>query len=168
MAIAMHQISVSIYIHHLGGLVTCLKKAQAHYAENKYDESSLLNYRFYPDMYNFSRQVYRAAEHARNSSAMLAGLEAPKYESNQKSLADLIVLVEKSIAYLQTIKPEQVEGSEGKAITVKRQNGESKYTGIDFLLERPLPNFYFHTATAYDIMRHNGVELSMFDLLSLR
>ena len=167
MAISMYRISVSIYVRHLTGLVTCLKRAQAFYAEKKYDESTLLNYRFYPDMYNFTMQIHRATNHARESTALLAGLEAPKYEDNEKSLAELIARVEKTIAYLKSIKPEQVDGSEGKTVTVKIRDRETKYTGLEYLLERPMPNFYFHSTTAYDIMRHNGVELSMHDLLQL-
>jgi hypothetical protein len=96
---------------------------------------------------------------------MLAGVEAPKFEMNEKSLAELITRVEKSVAFLNSIKPEQVDGTEGKSVTVKTPAGETQFTGIDLLLKRALPNFYFHCTTAYDILRHNGVDLGKRDFM---
>lgn len=165
MAISMYQVSVPIFIRRLNGLAGCLKKAQALYAEKKCDESTLLSYRLYPDMFNFTRQVQAATDHARNCTALLAGLEAPKYADNENSLAQLIVRVEKTIAYLNTIKPEQVDGSEGKTITVKMRDREMNFTGLDLLQHRSTPNFYFHATTAYDIIRHNGVEIGKRDFM---
>jgi hypothetical protein len=162
---SMHQISVPIYVKHLNALAGCLKKAQTLYTEKKYDEGTLINYRFYPDMFSFARQVQQATEHARNSVGMLAGVEAPKFEMNEKSLAELITRVEKSVAFLNSIKPEQVDGTEGKSVTVKTPAGETQFTGIDLLLKRALPNFYFHCTTAYDILRHNGVDLGKRDFM---
>src|SRR3990172_6789374 len=116
MAVSMYQISVPIFVRQLGGVVTCLKKAQALYAEKKYDESTLLSYRFYPDMFSFAKQIQIATDPARNCAALLAGLEAPKYEDNEKSLAELIARVEKTVGWLNTIKPQQIDGTEGKSV----------------------------------------------------
>ena len=138
MAVSMYQISVSIFVRQLGGVVICLKKAQALYAEKKYDESTLLCYRFYPDMFSFAKQVQIATDHARNCAALLAGLEAPKYEDNEKSLAELIARVEKTIAWLNTVKPGQVDGSEGKAVTVNMRNRELNFTGMELLQNRAI------------------------------
>lgn len=165
MAISMHQISLPIFVRQLNGLAGCMKKAQALYAEKKYDESTLLSYRFYPDMFSFTRQVQAATDHARNCAALLAGLEAPKYEDNETSLAQLIARVEKTIAYLNTVKPAQVDGSEGKTVTVKMRDREMNFTGLELLQNRSMPNFYFHTTTAYDIIRHNGVEIGKRDFM---
>ncbi len=165
MAVSMYQISVPIFVRQLGGVVTCLKKAQALYAEKKYDETALLGYRFYPDMFTFAKQVQIATDHARNCAALLAGLEAPKYEDNEKSLAELIARVEKTIAWLNTVKPEQVDGTEGKAVTIKMRDCEMNFTGLELLQNRSLPNFYFHTTTAYNILRHNGVEIGKRDFM---
>jgi hypothetical protein len=165
MAISMYPISVPVFVRRLNGLAGCLKKAQALYADKKYDESTLLAYRFYPDMFTFARQVQAATDHARNCTAMLAGVEAPKLEMNEKSLADLAGRVEKTVAWLGTIKPEQVDGTEDKAITIKMQDRELNMKGIELLLNRSMPNFYFHTTTAYDIMRHNGVEIGKRDFM---
>ena len=162
---SMHQISVPIYIKHLNALAGCLKKAQTLYTEKKYDEGTLVNYRLYPDMFSFARQVQQATEHARNSVGALAGVDAPKYEMNEKSLAELLTRVEKSVAWLNTIKPEQIDGTEGKNVKVKAGDRELEFTGIDLLLKRSLPNFYFHCTTAYDILRHNGVDLGKRDFM---
>ena len=165
MAVSMYQISVPIFVRQLGGVVTCLKKAQALYAEKKYDESTLLSYRFYPDMFSFAKQIQIATDHARNCAALLAGLEAPKYEDNEKSLAELIARVEKTIAWLNTVKPGQVDGSEDKTVTVKMRDREMNFTGLELLQNRSLPNFYFHITTAYNILRHNGLEIGKRDFM---
>ena len=165
MAISMYQVSLPIFVRQLNGLAGCMKKAQALYAEKKYDESTLLSCRFYPDMFSFAKQVQIATDHARNCAALLAGLEAPKYEDNETSLAQLIARVEKTIAYLKTIKPEQVDGAEGKTVIVKMRDREMNFTGLELLQNRSMPNFYFHTTTAYDIIRHNGVEIGKRDFM---
>ena len=116
MTVSMSQISLPVFVRHLDGLAIVLKKAQALYAEKKYDESTLLSYRLYPDMFSFARQVQAATDHARNCIALLAGVEAPKVELNEKSLADLAARVEDTIAWLNNIKPERVDGAEGKKI----------------------------------------------------
>jgi uncharacterized protein len=165
MAITMHQISLPIFVRHLNGIAGCMKKAQALYAEKKYDEASLLCYRFYPDMFNFAKQVQIATDHAKNCMALLSGMSAPKYEDNEKSLAELIGRVEKTVAWLKTVEAQQIDGSEEKSVTVKRPTGDVQMKGLELLLNRSMPNFMFHCTTAYDIMRHNGVELGKRDFM---
>lgn len=159
MAVSMSQISIPVFVRHLEGLAIVLKKAQALYGEKKYDETTLMGYRLCPDMFSFARQVQVATDHARNCIALLAGVDAPKVEMNEKSLADLLARVENTVAWLNNIKPMQVDGTEGKSVTVKMGDREMQFTGLDLLLKRALPNFYFHATTAYDILRHNGVEI---------
>ncbi len=159
MSLSMSQISLPVFVRHLEGLAIVLKKAQALYGDKKLDETSLLNYRLYPDMFSLARQVQATTDHARNGIALLAGVEAPKVEMNEKSLADLAARVDGTVAWLKGIQPAQVDGSEDKNVTVKMGERETHYTGIDLLLKRALPNFYFHATTAYDILRHNGVEI---------
>ena len=159
MSVSMSQISFPVFVRHLEGLAIVLKKAQALYGEKKFDETTLMNYRLYPDMFSFARQVQATTDHARNCIALLAGVEAPKVELNEKSLADLAARVDGTVAWLNSITPAQVDGSEAKNVTVKMGDRETHYTGIDLLLKRALPNFYFHATTAYDILRHNGVEI---------
>jgi uncharacterized protein len=165
MAVTMSQISVPVFVRRLNGLAACLQKAQALYASKSYDESGLLSYRFYPDMFNLARQVQVATDHAKNCTALLAGVEAPKYEDNEKSLAELIARVEKTIAWLSSVRPAQVDGSEEKPITVKLRDRELNMKGLELLLNRSMPNFYFHVTTAYDILRHNGVEIGKRDFM---
>ena len=162
---SMHQITVPLFIKHLNGLAGCIKKAQALYAEKKYDETTLLVYRFYPDMFSFTRQVQAATSHALTCTALLAGVEAPNVEDNEKSLADLLQRIEKTNAWLKTIQAQQVDGSEEKPVTVKRPTGDAQMKGLELLLHRSMPNFMFHCTTAYDIMRHNGVELGKRDFM---
>ncbi len=159
MAVSMSEISLPVFVRHLEGLAIVLKKAQALYGEKKLDETTLLNYRLYPDMFSLARQVQAATDHARNCVALLAGIEAPKVELNEKSLADLTARVENTVAWLNNIKPAQIDGAEAKNVTVKMGDRETQYTGIDLLLKRALPNFYFHATTAYDILRHNGLDI---------
>ena len=165
MAVTMSQISLPVFVRHLNGLAGCMKKAQTLYAEKKYDEATLLSYRFYPDMFSFAQQVRIATDHARNFAGMLSGTQAPKYEDSEKSLAELISRVEKTTAWLKTIPPQQIDGTEEKSVTVKRPTGDVQMKGLELLLNRSMPNFMFHCTTAYDIMRHNGVELGKRDFM---
>jgi hypothetical protein len=165
MAITLYQISIPVFIKHLNGLAGCMRKAQALYGEKKYEETTLLHYRFYPDMFNFAGQVQVATDHTRNFAALLSDETAPKYENHEKSLADLIERVEKTVAWLKTVDRSKIEGTEEKSVTVKRPTGEVQMTGIELLLNRTMPNFMFHCTTAYDIMRHNGVEIGKRDFM---
>ncbi len=159
MSVSMSQISLPVFVRHLEGLAIVIRKAQTLYAEKKYDEASLMSYRLSPDMFTFARQVQVATDHARNCIALLAGVDAPKVESNEKSLADLATRVDNTVAWINGIQPAQLDGSEGKNVTVKMGEREVQFTGLDLLLKRALPNFYFHATTAYAILRHNGVDI---------
>ena len=165
MAISLFNISVPIFVRHLNGLAICLKKAQAVYAEKKYDEATLMIQRLYPDMFTFARQVQQTTDHARNCSAALAGVAAPAMEMNEKSLAELIGRVEKSIAFLKGLTAAQIDGGEGKKVTIKVMGKDTEFVAIALLQNRPLPNFWFHLPPAYDILRHNGIEIGKRDFM---
>jgi hypothetical protein len=165
MAVSMYPISVPVFVKHLNGLAGCLKKAQAYYAEKKYDEATLIHYRLFPDMFSFARQVQVMCDHAKNCTALLAGVEAPKYEDSEKSLAELIARIEKTVAFLNTVKADQIDGAEGKPVTVKMRDRELHMKGQELLLNRSLPNFYFHATTDYAILRHNGVDIGKRDFM---
>jgi hypothetical protein len=165
MTIGLHQISVPVFVRHLKGMANCLKKAQALYKEKNYDQATLLAYRLYPDMFSFARQVQAATDHARTCTALMAGVEAPKFEDNEKSLEELIARVEKSIAFVEGVAAGKLDGAEGKSVTVKMRDRELNMTALELLLNRSMPNFYFHATTAYDILRHNGVELGKRDFM---
>jgi hypothetical protein len=161
----LFDLTVPVYIQRLNGLHGSLKKAQALYAEKKFDETSLLNQRMFPDMFHFAKQVQAATDHARNGAARLAGQEPLAIEPNEKSLAELVSRVEKTIDYLKTFKPEQINGQEERTIVLKFRDKETTFKGVDFVRNQSMPNFYFHDTTAYNILRSNGVEVGKRDFM---
>lgn len=165
MSLSMYQVSVSVFTRLLNNLAAILEKTAAHCEAKKIDPAALINFRLYPDMFTFARQVQAATEHAKNGAARLSGVDAPVFENVEKSFPELIERVRKTVAYLGTLKPEQIDGSEEREIVIKRGETSTTYRGQDFLLNRALPNFYFHVAMAYAILRHNGVEVGKRDYL---
>jgi hypothetical protein len=165
MTISMYQASVPVFIRMLGNLAAILDKAAAHCEARKIEPAALIHYRLYPDMFAFARQVQAATDHARNGAARLAGMEAPELAKTEASFAELIERIRKSIAYLEGFQAEQIDGSEAHEVSIKRGDSVTSYRGQDYLLNRVLPNFYFHVTTAYDILRHNGVELGKRDYI---
>ena len=165
MTISMFQASVPRLINALNNLSHILDKAQSHIDAKKIDASALIQFRLYPDMLNFTRQVQIASDTAKGVVARLAGVEIPAYEDNEQSIADLKARIAKTIAFIQGFKPEQIDGTEDKDIITKRGEKETHYKGMQFLLGHAIPNVYFHTTTAYAILRHNGVEVGKRDYL---
>lgn len=165
MTISMYQASVPRFVNILGNLSNILDKAQAHVDARKLDAAALTSYRLFPDMLSMTTQVQIACDTAKGVVARLAGVEIPAYEDNEKTLADLKARVAKTIAFIQTMKPGQIDGTEDKEIVVKRRDKETRYKGMQFLLGHAIPNFYFHVTTTYNILRHNGIELGKRDYL---
>ncbi len=149
----------------LTNLSAILDKAQAHVDAKKLDETALTSFRLYPDMLPMSQQVQIACDTAKGLVARLAGVEIPAYEDNEKTLADLKTRIAKTMAFIQTFTPAQIDGTEDKDIVVKRGEKETHYKGMQFLLGHVLPNLYFHVTTTYAILRHNGVEIGKRDYL---
>ncbi len=165
MAISMYQASVPVCIRSLNNLVGILEKGATYAETKKIDQHVLVNSRLFPDMFPLSRQVQIASDIAKRGVAQLAGTEAPQFEDNETTLPELIDRVQKTISYLDTFKPEQIDGSEDKAITIKQGDKSLSFQGMPFLLYFVLPNLYFHVTTTYDILRHCGVELGKKDFL---
>ncbi len=165
MTISMYQASVPRFIHTLQALSAILDKAQAHVDARKIDETALTGFRLYPDMLPMARQIMIAGDTAKGCAARLAGVEIPVYEDNEITLVQLKARVSKTIEYLQTFRPEQIDGSEAREVVLKRRSGDERYQGLPYLLDQALPNFYFHVTTAYAILRHNGVEIGKRDYL---
>jgi hypothetical protein len=165
MTISMYQASVPVFIRALTNTKAMLQKAAAHAQARKIDESVLLNARLYPDMLPFTKQVQIASDFARGTSARLSGVEPPAFEDNEKTFAELIARVDRTIEYVRTLKATAIDGSEAREI-VRPVRGQPKtFTGINFLLQYALPNFWFHTTTGYAILRHNGIELGKGDFI---
>ena len=161
----MYQASVPRFVNILGNLSAILDKAQAHVDAKKLDQSSLAGFRLFPDMLPLTKQVQIACDTAKGLVARLAGVEIPVFEDNESSLADLKARIAKTIAFIQTIKPEQLDGTEDNDIVIKRGEKETHYKGMQFLLGHAVPNVYFHVTTTYNILRHNGVEIGKRDYL---
>ena len=165
MTISMYQASVPVFIRMLNNLAAILEKVAAHAEAKKIAPAVLLNSRLYPDMFPLSRQVQIASDTAKGGAARLAGMEPPKYEDNETTFPELIERLRKTIAYLNTLKPEQIDGSEKREVTLKVRDEMMTFEGLPFLLNRVLPNLYFHISTAYGILRHSGVEIGKKDYL---
>lgn len=165
MTISMYQASVPRFVNILGNLSGILDKAQAHVDAKKLDETVLTSYRLYPDMLPMTKQVQIACDTAKGVVARLAGVDIPVFEDNEKTLAELKARIAKTVAFIQSVAPGQLDGTEEKDIVVKRGEKETRYKGMQFLLGHAIPNFYFHVTTTYAILRHNGVEIGKRDYL---
>jgi hypothetical protein len=165
MAVSMYQISVPVFTRMLTNLIAILEKAAAHCEERKIDPAVLINYRLYPDMFAFAKQVQIATDAAKNGSAYLAGAEPLKFDNTEQTFPELIERIRKTIEFVNSFKPEQIDGSEEREVSITRGETTLTYKGQEYLLSRVLPNFFFHITTAYDILRHNGVALGKKDYL---
>ncbi|HYX63509.1 MAG TPA: DUF1993 domain-containing protein [Burkholderiales bacterium] len=165
MTISMYQASAPRFVNTLGNLAAILDKAQAHCDARKIDPLVLTGYRLFPDMFPLSRQVQIACDTAKGAVARLAGAEIPKHEDSERTFAELKARIAKTIDFVQSVKRERVDGAEDKEIVLQMRSGERRFTGLQYLLGHALPNFYFHVTTAYNILRHNGVELGKADYL---
>ena len=165
MTISMYQASVPRFANILGNLSNILDKAQAHVDAKKLDGATLTTYRLFPDMLPMTTQVLIACDAAKGVVARLAGVEIPVYEDDEKTLADLKARIAKTVAFIKSVPQAQIDGTEDKEIVIKRGDKETRYTGMQFLLGHAIPNFYFHVATTYNILRHNGIEIGKRDYL---
>jgi hypothetical protein len=161
----MYQASVPVFVRALNNLAAVLEKGAAHAEARRIDPAVLVGARLYPDMFPLSKQIQIASDNAKGGVARLAGAEPPKYEDNEAGFADLVVRLRRTVDYLGTFAPEQIDGSEDRSITVKTHQGVLTMSGLAYLTERALPNVFFHCTTAYDILRHNGVTLGKDDFL---
>jgi uncharacterized protein len=165
MAISMYRASVPVFLQFLPAMSACLDKAAAYTAAKKIEPSVLLQARLYPDMFSLVRQVQIAADFAKGPVARLAGVEPPKYEDKEASFDELKARIAKTLAFVNEFKPSQIDGSEERDITLQLGGQTRSFKGEAYLMGFALPNFFFHTTTAYAILRHNGVELGKGDFM---
>jgi hypothetical protein len=165
MTISMYQASAPRFANMLKNLAAILEKAEAHAAARKIDPAVLLASRLYPDMFPLVRQVQIASDNAKGAAARLAGVEVPKYEDTEQTFAELKARLARTIDFVSSFKAAQIDGSEEKDIHLKLGPMEVTWKGMQYLLGFALPNFYFHVVTAYDILRHNGVEVAKRDYI---
>jgi hypothetical protein len=158
--------SIPVFEIGLNALSVILDKAEAHAEAKKIDPTVLLNARLFPDMFPLTRQVQIACDQAKNGAARLAGLEPPKHEDNEKTFAELKARIAKALAYVKTLDAKAIDAAADRQVTFPLgPNNKGHMKGADFLNHFVLPNFYFHLTTAYDILRHCGLEVGKRDFL---
>jgi uncharacterized protein len=165
MKISMYEASIPTFLLTLRNLKAILQKGVAHAESKKFEPTLLATTRLAVDMLPLTRQVQIASDAAKGAAARLAGVDPPKFEDNEQTLAELIARVDKTIDFLQSFKPEQFDGSEERTITIPTPRQTFTFPGLVFLRHWALPNFFFHVTTAYNLLRHNGVEIGKADYL---
>jgi len=166
MTISLYAASIPVFKQMLNALSGVLTKAEAHATAKNIDPSVFLQARLAPDMFPLVRQVQIAVDFAKGVSGRLAEVELPKYDDNEATFAELQALISKVLAFVDTLKPEQVDGKEGiEIVTRPGTPKEKRFTGQAYLLTYGLPQFFFHVTTTYAILRHNGVEIGKRDYM---
>jgi hypothetical protein len=165
MSIAVHAITLDVFVASLGNLAKILDKATAFAEAKKLDAGVIENLRLAPDMLSFTKQIQLACDFAKNSTARLAGIEAPKFEDNETKLAQLQARVAATLEWLGTVRPEQLDGGETRKITLPLRTRTLELDGLTFIRKWALPNFFFHVTTAYALLREAGVEIGKQDYL---
>jgi hypothetical protein len=165
MAISMYDFSIPVLTRGLMNLSAILDKAAAHAAAKKFDPAVLAQSRLFPDMHPLVRQVQIACDTAKGAAARLAGIEVPKHEDNEATIADLKARIAKTVDFLKSVNAAQLKDAESRDIEIKFPSGSWKFTGIAYLADFVLPNFYFHVSMVYALLRKNGVEIGKNDFL---
>ena len=165
MSLTMYQASIPVFIHMLGNLTKILDKAAAHAEAKKIDPAIFINARLAPDMYPLSRQIQIATDMAKGCAARLSVIEIPSYADDESTFPELQARIAKTVAFLQSVSAEQINGSEERPVSLKLHGKEIEFLGQPYLLHYALPNFYFHITTAYAILRHNGLEIGKMDFV---
>ncbi len=167
MTISMHSASIPVFKRQLGALLVWLDKAEAHAAARNFDTANYLQLRLAPDMLPFVAQIRIASDAAKACAARLAGQDAPKFEDNEASLADLRARVRKTLDYLDSVPAAAIDGSDSREVVVPLRNRDPlQFSGEVYLKHWALPNFFFHITMAYALLRHAGVELGKNDFLA--
>src|SRR5438552_5890544 len=165
MTISMYQAATPRFANLLRNLSALIDKAEAHCAAKKIEPTVLTGYRLFPDMFPFTRQVQIACDTAKGAVARLAGVDIPKHEDTEQTFGELKARIAKTLDFVESVSAAKIDGSDDKEIVLPMRSGERRYKGMQYLLGHAYPNFYFHVTTAYNILRHNGVELGKQDFI---
>jgi hypothetical protein len=165
MTISMYAASVPVFRQILGSLAAILEKAEAHVDANKLDPDALLQARLFPDMFPLVRQVQLATDFAKGAAARLAGIEVPRYDDVERDFAGLQERLAKTLAFIDSVDEDAIDAGAQRDITIGTGAHQRQFQGLPYLLHYALPNFYFHAATAYDILRHNGLPVGKRDFI---
>ena len=165
MSFSLYQASAPRFANTLKNLSTILDKAQAHCEAKKIDPLAITSFRLFPDMFPLNRQIYIATDTAKGAVARLAGIEIPKYEDTEQTLAELKARIARTVDFVMSVPAAKIDGSADKDISMKIGGKDTVIKGGQYLLGHAYPNFYFHSTTAYNILRHNGIEVGKRDFL---
>lgn len=165
MSFSMYSASIPAFRQILGSLLSILDKAEAYVEEKKLDPNALLQFRLFPDMLPFTRQIQIAADFAKGAGARLAGADVPSFEDTEKTIGELKLRIQRTLAFLDSLPREAIEGSAQRAITTGSGEKTKHWVGQEYLVHYALPHFYFHATTAYNILRHNGLEIGKKDFI---
>lgn len=166
MTFSMYDASIPMFIGTLEAMSGVLEKASAHAEARKFDPEILLNFRLFPDMFDFTRQVQLTTDFAKGAGARLTGVDIPKYEDTEKSFSELKMRIAKTVNFLKGLDRKAIEESADREITMQIRGETQRFSGRYFLMHRAIPNFFFHATTAYNLLRHNGVELGKSDFIA--
>jgi uncharacterized protein len=165
MTLSLYQAAVPVFIRALGNLVHVLKKGEEHAKAKSVTDEVLLQTRLIPDMLPLVRQVQIACDMATRGTARLAGVEPMPFEDNETTLEQVYSRIDRALEYINTFKPEQIDGNEARTIVLKTRTGEMTFDGQTYLLHFLIPNLFFHCTTAYNILREAGTEIGKMDFI---
>ena len=165
MSVTMYQASVPVMLQMFGSISAVLDKAAAHCEERKIDPAVLVGYRLAPDMIPLSGQIQIMTDQAKGCAARLAGIDIPSYADTEKTIDELKARIAKTVDFVKSVTPDQVNGSEDREVVLKIGGSDLKLKGSQYFFHFFLPNFYFHATTAYDILRHAGVQIGKRDFI---
>jgi hypothetical protein len=165
MTISIYDFSIPVLTRGLTNMSAVLDKGAAHAAAKKFDSAVLAQSRLFPDMHPLVRQVQIACDTAKGAAARLAGIDPPKHEDTEATFADLKARIAKTVDFLKTVTAAQLKDAETRNIEIKFPSGSWKFTGLAYLTDFVLPNFYFHEAMVYALLRKSGVEIGKGDFL---
>jgi len=165
MKISMYAMTHDVFKKSLTQLLVVMEKGVANAKARNFDPNILAGSRLAPDMFAFARQIQLTSDFAKNSMARLAGVEAPKFEDSETTMDELVARVKKTLDYIDTISASALEGSETRDIKIPLRDRTVEFKGLVFLQNWALPNFFFHHVTAYNLLRHNGVDIGKKDFL---
>jgi uncharacterized protein len=165
MTLSLYDVCMPGLLRTLGAMSAVIDKAQAHCTAKKIDPAVIVNYRLAADMLPFSRQIQIMSDQAKGMGARLTGMEVPSWPDNETTLDDLKGRIAKTVDFLKALKTDSFKGAETRDITLKAGTNEFKFKGLEYASNWVFPNFYFHATTAYDILRHAGVEIGKRDFL---
>lgn len=165
MSISMYQASAPRFANTLRNLDAILRKGEAHAVAHKFDPAVLLQARLYPDMFPLLRQVQIACDNAKGPVARLAGMEPPRHEDIETTFGELYSRIGRTLEFIASVPAAAIDGAEERRITIKAGQSVFEFVGLQYLCGYAIPNFHFHVVTAYNILRHNGVDIGKRDYI---